>query len=148
MYNLNYLSIYHPPVYDYYVWINDFDYNITGNYLAWLHGKNKVRKILLKNFDNMKSGPSKSLNFYETIMPSLFFKSVSIHNDMFGINMFSPSNIVYDLISIFDEEHFEKLFNYWNSIYKDTSLHKNLIDHLKQNYKKYINEAVIKDIIE
>ncbi len=147
MYSQNYFQICHKFVNGYYVYINDFDYNIAEKYLIWFHGKNKVERVLNDFFDKSKVRPSKAVNIYEVIVPSLFFKSANINNDLFNSKMFSPDNIDYSLVSIFDEVHFVKLLDYWKSEYK-INLHKELLSHLSQNYQKYINEATIKNIIE
>ncbi len=54
----------------------------------------------------------------------------------------------YDLIKHMDENHFEELFNYWRNPSNNFSYYKLEINRLKLNYKKYLNEITIKDIIE
>ncbi len=110
--------------------IDDFDYNIALNFCKYFYGSHAVNT----NISNLNQ-EDYSFNIL----------------DLFFINEIIDNNEVvnYKIVQFLDEKHFEKLFDYWDtfpSTLIDPFSYKKIIN-LKQNYKQYINEAIIKDII-
>jgi len=144
LYNQNYFKIYNDVFGKHstfhYVEIHDFDYNIAEKYLKWYYGKHHIKRTTSVKFNQN----TLILNIYEMIPPSLFFSRSNIYEDNY-----TPKDVDYSLVAIFDENSFYKLFKHWkNSGYASIKMHNDIINHLEENYIKYINEAIIKEIIE
>lgn len=75
---------------------------------------------------------------YDLFHPNAFF--IHIHSKNLRPN--------YNLIKHLDVEHFHKFFNMWNDKNYNFGVYKRQIHELEQNYEKYMEEALIKDIIE
>ncbi len=113
--------------------ICDFDYNIAKNYLNWYLGSESTYTFGIKPLEK---------TIYEFLFPSLFFKSIIINEKV------KFKNIDYDVISIFNIEHLEKCFKHWDNIEGYIKDYKYTWQDLYDNYKKYLDEAIIKGIIE
>lgn len=122
--------------------IKNFNKKLAKDFLIWFYGKDRV---IFKKPPYIKSAYTRDI--YDLVSPILFFNSSSLRLSVRGqINLKNPNKYLF---SIFNEKHFKRLFKYWKtkSKDKDNELHQQMVDHIEKNYKKYINEAIIENII-
>lgn len=100
--------------------ICDFDYNIALNIIKQFYYKEQI------NSDN--------INMEEDVSVNSIYEILTIDE------VFRHDHPIYDTIQHLDENHFEKLLNNWDKCF-GSYFNQNLIT-IKQNYKKYIDEAI------
>lgn len=110
--------------------IMDFDYNVALNLC-----KNYWHSYQI-NQDTTRMEQLEGYNIYSIFSPI----------ELFIFNKQDKSMPNYKIIRYLNEEHFNKFFKFWETNYYAGCEDK--IENLKQNYKKYMEEAMIKDIIE
>lgn len=123
--NKKFITVYDDMNRFYNIYCEDFEYETFYNLVQYLF-KFKINKEYVREVPTIR--------IYQLILPSLFYLER-------GLN--------YELLFMLDEKHMTKLINEWEKYTLSFSKFelKQLYD-IKNNYEKYKNEYVIKELIE